>query len=135
MGLVNYCYVTSAFLNILSSTKRFQMTFWIVLQGSVLKLQRKGSGGKRFWLAWKGNRWGWSKVQKVYSEKELTSHSPFLIGILCKRKRNTTKVIYQYYHSGPTIYQVFTLVFTFKKKKKKVFTLWNYLPSAHILLY
>lgn len=46
LGLVNYCYVTSAFLNILSSTKRFQMTFWIVLQGSVLNFNAKGRVAK-----------------------------------------------------------------------------------------
>ena len=41
-GACNYCYVNSAFLNILSYTKRFQMTFCIVLQGCVLNFNAKG---------------------------------------------------------------------------------------------
>lgn len=125
-GACNYCYVNSAFLNILSSTKRFQMTFCIALQASVLNFNAKGRAAKDSDLlggAIDGDEVK-SKRSTLKRNSLVTPH--FVLASYAKEKHNK-KLYINIYHSGPTTYQVFALVFTFQRKKKSSHW-WNYLP-------
>ena len=122
-GACNYCYVNSAFLNILSYTKRFQMTtFCIVLQGCVLNFNAKG------WAAEDSDLLGRaidgddvkSKKSTLKRSSLVTPHFTLASYAKVKHNKNYISILPFWSNHLSSLHIGFHLQ---KKKKKKVFTL------------